>query len=212
MLGGANAGKRWSAGNGGSEETPTHAFRSEGSTITGSVGIAGTRGTTTLAGTILGTGATIKCTGGTSTGTLAGAGVSTGESSLTGCSLREVSKGKETELTLCKVGAISLSDMGDLRFYGEELASELSPSSGTVFAKFAITGSECSLKKATNELTGSLSSLLPEAGTEKVEHQLSYKPGIEQATLSLDGNPATLEATETLKLAGTSAGKKWSAV
>jgi hypothetical protein len=212
-LSGANASRPWSAVSGsGREESPEGAFRVEGKAVSSSVGISGTGGASTLAGKLLGYSVTIKCTGGSSAGTLEGSGLSTASSSLTGCSLREVKEGKETELPKCTVGTIAISDKGNLRFYGEELASELSPSSGVVFANFPITGSSCLLKKASNELIGSFGCVLPEAGREKVEHQLSCKPGEAETNLKLNGEPATLEATETLKLTGTSAGKKWSAV
>jgi hypothetical protein len=212
-LNGANLGKRWSAVSGSSpEESPKHAFYTEGEPVSTPVGVAGARGTTTIAGTLLADRVAIKCTGGSSSGTLEGSGLSATESSLTGCSLSEVNEGKETELPKCTVGAISWSGKGTLRFYNEELASEISPASGTVFVKFPITGSSCALKKASNELTGSLSCGLPEAGVSKVEHQLACNPHEGEASLKFNGEAATLESTEALKLTGTAAGKKWSAV
>ncbi len=208
---GESAGKKWSVKPAG-YKSPEHGFRVEGKELTTSVGFAGTRGATKISGTILGQDIVIHCTGGASTGTLEGRGLSAGEGTITGCGVWEAKEGKEIELPKCTVATITFSDRGTLVTQGYGLGDEFVPASES-FASFKIKGSECAIAKAAAyKLEGRFSGGLQEVEVEKVEHTVSSNPKEEaQPLLTLGGNPATIESTETVKLTGTSEGKKWSA-
>jgi hypothetical protein len=212
---GESAGKKWSVRPAG-YKSPEHGFRVEGKELTTSVGFAGTRGATKISGTILGQGIVIHCTGGASTGTLEGKGLSAGEGTITGCSVWEAEEGKEIELPKCTVATITFSDKGTLVTQGYGLGDEFVPASES-FASFKIKGSECAIAKAAaykleGRFSGGLQEGTREIETEKLEHTVNCNPKEEaQPLLTLGGNPATIESTESVKLTGTSEGKKWSA-
>jgi hypothetical protein len=213
-LSGTLAGRKWSARNAGYIPRE-HGFRVEGKELTASVGFAGTRGATTITGTLFEESIVIHCTGGASTGTFEAKGlISAGEGTITGCSLWVIKEGKEVELPLCKVATFKFSDKGTLVQQGYGLGSEfVQTSEESPFAKVSVTGSECALKKSSSSLEGrNLSCLLSENEIEKVEHKLSCSPKEEaQPQITFSGSPATIETTEALKLTGTSEGKDWSA-
>jgi hypothetical protein len=208
-LTGGSAGKQWSAHLPGAEFGDP-SYTSEGKAAP--FGFAGTRGATVIAGKVAGISIRVKCTGGSGSGTFEVGGASTGEASITGCSVSDVEGAKEEELTSCKVANFSLSDKGELGIYGygSALGEEFASSSAGAFAELSITGSACAVKASKVKLEGAFECELHEAGVEKVEHKLACKP-TEGEFLTFDGEAATIESSETLELTGTFAGKKWSA-
>jgi hypothetical protein len=202
-LSGESKGKLWSPG-----EPKPHGFLVEGEKVKTAVTDSATRGATRIEGEVLKDKVAVVCTEGSSTGKLEERGLISGELDFAGCKLYEFEKGKEYE-SGCTVENFHASVSAGLAPYlpgFEEIGDVLTISSGATIHFLKACGA-----RGTYPLEGEVSCALPGVQTAAVEHEVSCKPHERAPMLKLGGSPAMLETKETLKLTGTSAGKKWSA-
>jgi hypothetical protein len=183
------------------------------------VKVEGTSGISKLAGEIAGEKVSIECSKDTFTGEIGATGLEKGgngkgEYKFSECTLHEITKRRQNVnlSSVCTVANISFN-VTDKLITGHNNASEyvedeFDPTGAEgVFVEIKITRATCALK-GTYKVAGSPGQVcaFPEATIGKVEHEIVCSSSGSQ--LKLNGNPAGLFSTETVKL---SSGASWAA-
>jgi hypothetical protein len=180
--------------------------------------VEGTSGVSKLTGEISGVKVSIECNKDTFAGEIGGTGLEKGgngkgEYKFSECKLHEITKGRQnSNLPGCTVPTIALSVTDKLitgdNGVSEYVEDEFDPTGAEgLFVEFKITGATCALK-GIFKVAGSPGQVcaLPEANIGKVEHEIVCSSSGSQ--LKLNGNPAGLFSTETVKV---SSGASWAA-
>ena len=154
-------------------------FHVEGKAIASTVEGTLTSGASELKGEFVGGGTELAIKSQKATGIFAlkPGGLSTATIDLEGNALYQVGAGGDVLIPTCSVSTIAIVTKADLSTFAGKLADAFEPASGTIFADFSITGSECSLRKTENNLTGTVTGILPHGGVSEISHMVSFNPG-----------------------------------
>jgi hypothetical protein len=193
-----------------------HEFLVEGSAVTSLVDGTFTSATSHFRWVLLGTDVDVVSNAASGTFSLSPEGGDAETISFTSLALYETNAaGEDTALlSKCVVNegrSMTFSVNSKLTELGGELVDAFEGLRPPLIVEFPILGTSCAVKKAINEITGSVDALLPEGEVSKILHSWEFRPSASGSqSLEFSKSPATFESKESLVLGGSVTGRKWS--